>query len=122
MNINLGEWFNTTKDNVGNVIYDNSAEIMSTSSDKPYYNLNSYPSNITDKLVLSRNITNTSIYYQRYHHTGDPLDTPPFIRQNDYVLRLAFKKKTSTLNEAVDTSSPWKGAFPLLSYSFIQIA
>lgn len=122
MNINLGEWFNTTKDHVGNVIYENSAEIMSTSSDKPYYNLNSYPSNVADKLVFSRNITNTSIYYQRYYHTGDPLDTFPIITQNDYVLRLAFKKKTSTLNEAADSSYPWKGSFPLLSYSFIQTA
>tara|TARA_X000000368_G_scaffold91188_1_gene69643 strand:+ start:20362 stop:21798 length:1437 start_codon:yes stop_codon:yes gene_type:complete len=122
MNINLGEWFNTTKDHVGNVIYENSAEIMSTSSDKPYYNLNSYPSNVADKLVFSRNITNTSIYYQRYYHTGDPLTTPTIITQNDYVLRLAFKKKTSTLNEAVDSSYPWKGSFPLLSYSFIQTA
>lgn len=123
ININLGEWFNISKDSSGNSIYENSAEIMSTSSEKPYYNLNDYPSNVTDKLLLSKNLTNsTPMYYQRYIHTGDQLDTFPIIDLNDYVIRLAFKKKTDRLNEPTNPSTPWDGDFPKLSYSIIQIA
>lgn len=119
ININLGEWFNITKDSSGNKIYDNSAERMSTSSDKPYYNLNNYPSNVADKLLIARNITSTSIYYQRYYHTGNFV-TNPITRRNDYLMRFAFKKTTSALNETADPLAPWKGAFPKLSYSIIQ--
>ena len=123
ININLGVWFNTSKDSSGNIVYDNSAEIMSTSSDKPYYNLNNYPSQVADKVLLSRNITNTPMYYQRYIHTGDQIDnTFPIIHQNDYVIRLAFKKKTDVMNELTNSSKPWLGDFPKLSYSIIQIA
>ena len=124
ININLGEWFNTTKDSSGNIIYDNSAEIMSTSSDKPYYNLNDYPLHVADKVSLSKNITNsTPMYYQRYYHTGDQLDAVlPIINQNEYVIRLAFKKKTDVINQPRNTSTPWDGDFPKLSYSIIQIA
>ena len=62
------------------------------------------------------------MYYQRYHHTGDQLDTFPMIHQNDYVIRLAFKKKTDLMNEPSNPSTPWLGDFPKLSYSIIQIA
>ena len=44
------------------------------------------------------------------------------IHQNDYVIRLAFKKKTDLINESRDSAYPWLGDFPKLSYSIIQIA
>ena len=79
--------------------------------------------NVADKILLSRNITNTPMYYQRYIHTGDQIDnTFPIIHQNDYVIRLAFKKKTDLMNELTNSSKPWLGDFPKLSYSIIQIA
>ena len=151
IDINLGEWFNTTTNTDGNIIYDNSSEVESTKSEKPYYSLNNYPTNITDKLVLFRDktpytppsaevtadpptydppaesatteSTTTRMYYQRYHHTGSEEDeTVPLISRNDYVLRLAFQKKTDALNESTDPSYPWRGSFPTVSYSIIQTA